>query len=160
MDKIRDPAGWPEKLGTEPVEAERLRGLQMPETRAEELTVLRQWMTALLAPGCRICLGGKMHGFQGGEPGILEEAGLALDWGKPLYLLGGLGGATRAFIKSKKYAKNYESDRYWKSRNGLDRDAKVELFDTVDMEAALRLIAKGISACSQSSHPLWGQLGN
>ena len=106
VDKIRDPAGWPETLGREPVEAERLRGLQMPETREEELTVLRQWITALLAPGCRVCLGGKMHGFQGDEPGVLEEAGLALNWGKPLYLLGGLGGATKAFIKSKNTRKS------------------------------------------------------
>ena len=145
VDEIRNSAEWPEELGGEPVAAERLRGLQVPETRGEELTVLRQWITALLAPGCRICLGGKMHGFQGDEPGVLEEAGLALNWGKPLYLLGGLGGATKAFIKTQKFAEKYKSTRYWESNNGLDRDEKNELFDTVDLEVALRLIAKGIS---------------
>ena len=151
VDEIRDSAGWPQKLGGEPVAAEWLRGLQVPETRGEELTVLRKWITALLAPGCRICLGGRMYGYQGDEPGVLEEAGLALNWGKPLYLLGGLGGATKAFIKTQKFAEKYQSTRYWESNNGLDRDEKKKLFDTVDVEVALRLIAKGISKQIQSN---------
>ena len=150
VDEIRDLAGWPRKLGREPVEAEPVRGLPVPETRGGELTVLREWITALLAPGCRICLGGKMCGYQGDEPGVIEEAGLALNRGKPLYLLGGLGGATKAFIESQKYADKYWSDRYWESENGLDWDAKEELFDTVDVEYALRLIAAGISECVQA----------
>ena len=145
VDEIRDPAGWPQKLGREPVEAEQVRRLPVPETRGGELTVLREWVTALLAPGCRICLGGKMCGYQGEEPGVIEEAGLALNRGKPLYLLGGLGGATKAFITSQKFADKYRSNRYWESNNGLDREAKKRLFDTVDVEFALRLIAKGIS---------------
>ncbi|MDE0460538.1 MAG: hypothetical protein OXI15_24905 [Chromatiales bacterium] len=147
VDEIRDPAGWPRKLGREPVEAERVRGLPVPETRGEELTVLREWITALLAPGCRICLGGRMSGYQGDEPGVIEEASLALNRRKPLYLLGGLGGATKAFIESQRFAGKYRSDRYWESENGLDRDTKEALFDTVDVEYALRLIAAGISEC-------------
>ena len=150
VDEIRDPAGWPRKLGREPVEAKQVRRLPVPETRGGELTVLREWITALLAPGCRICLGGKMCGYQGDEPGVIEEAGLALKRGKPLYLLGGLGGATKAFIKSQKFADKYQSNRYWESKNGLDRDAKNKLFDTVDVEYALRLIATGISECVQA----------
>ena len=69
---------------------------------------------------------------------------------EPLYLLGGLGGATKAFIESQRFAGKYRSDRYWESENGLDRDAKEELFDTVDVEYALRLIAAGISECVQT----------
>ncbi len=150
VDQIRDVVGWPAKLGVEPVAAEQLRDLPTPETRGDELTALREWITALLAPGCRICLGGRMHGYQGEEPGVVEEAGLALKRSKPLYLLGGLGGATKAFIESKKYAGKYESDRYWASKNGLDRKAKEELFGTVDLEYALRLITAGISKCVDS----------
>lgn len=81
---------------------------------------------------------------------MIEEAGLALNRRKPLYLLGGLGGlggATKAFIESQKFAGKYRRDRYWESENGLDRDAKEELFDTVDVEYALRLITAGISEC-------------
>ena len=145
VDEIRNFAGWPQKLGAEPVATERLRDLQVPETREDELTVLREWITALLTPGCRICLGGRMRGYQGAEPGVVEEAGLALKRGKPLYLLGGLGGATKAFIESKEYAARYKSDGYWESENGLDRGTKEELFGTVDVEYALRLIAAGIA---------------
>ena len=90
-----------------------------------------------------------MCGYQGDEPSVIEEAGLALNRRKPLYLLGGLGGATKAFIESQRFAGKHRSDRYWESENGLDRDAKEELFDTVDMEYALRLIAAGISECVQ-----------
>jgi len=147
VDQMRDVVGWPAKLGVEPEAAEHLRDLPMPETRGDELTALREWITALLAPGCRICLAGKMGGHEGNEPGVVEEAGLALNSGKPLYLLGGLGGATKAFIESKEYATKYESDRYWESENGLDKRAKEELFETVDVEYALRLIAAGISEC-------------
>ena len=75
-----------------------------PRRVEASLTILREWITILLAPGCRICLGGRMHGYQGDEPGVVEEAGLALNRGKPLYLLGGLGGATKAFIESREYA--------------------------------------------------------
>ena len=75
-----------------------------------------------------------MHGYQGDVPGVIEEAAMALDGPKPLYLLGGLGGATRAFIESPEYARMYESKRYWDSANGLDMAAKERLFETVDVE--------------------------
>ena len=52
------------------------------EQRAEELTKLRLCITALLDPGCRICLGGKTSGYEGKEPGIVEEARLALKLGQ------------------------------------------------------------------------------
>ncbi len=151
VEEIRASREWQRKLGTELMEANWMRGLLVPVGRAGELTALRAWITALLAPGCRICLGGKMEGYQGKEPGVIEEAGLALERKKPLYLLGGLGGATKAFIESKKYAAKYKSDRYWESENGLNGKAKEELFETVDVEYALRLIAAGISSCIQSS---------
>ena len=58
------------------------------DERAAELTALRYCITALLNPGCRICLGGKTSGYEGSKPGVLEEARIALECGKPLYLLG------------------------------------------------------------------------
>ena len=151
VDEIRDSAEWQRKLGADPMEAEWLRGLLVPEGRAGELTTLREWITALLAPGCRICLGGKMRDYQGNEPGVVEEAGLALNRGKPLFLLGGLGGATRAFVTAPEFADKYRSNTYWESPNGLDEGEKRKLFETVDVEVALRMVAKGISECSVKS---------
>ena len=110
------------------------------QLREWELTALRHWLTELLAPGCRICLGGRLHGFQGQEPGVKQEARLALAYHKPLYLMGGFGGAAKAFAA--------EAD-YRHAWNGLYDDDKSTLFMTTDIEQALRLISQGIRACQQ-----------
>ena len=41
----------------------------------------------------RVVLGGKVDGYRGFLPGIFEEALLTLENGRPLYVLGGFGGA-------------------------------------------------------------------
>jgi len=46
----------------------------------------------------RIVLGGKQQGFLGYIPGVIEEALLTLQENKPIYLIGGFGGATAGFI--------------------------------------------------------------
>lgn len=74
-------------------------GFKLPagwqEDRVVELWVLRTCLTRLLAPGCRICLGGRVDDYDGFYAGILEEAYFALAQGKPLYLLPAFGGSTR-----------------------------------------------------------------
>ena len=112
----------------------------LEERRAEELTTLRRCITALLDPGCRVCLGGKTSGYEGKEPGIIEEARLALELDKPLLLLGGFGGATRRFGEDDQYG----CMRYWEANNGLSNREKRELFETTDIERSLRLISIGI----------------
>jgi len=61
---------------------------------ARNLTTMRRRM----ARDCdaRIVLGGKVTGALGAMPGVLEEALTTLREGKPLYVLGGFGGAGRA----------------------------------------------------------------
>jgi hypothetical protein len=44
----------------------------------------------------RIAFGGKLTGYRGTLPGALEEVVLSLRALQPLYLLGGLGGVSRA----------------------------------------------------------------
>ncbi len=114
------------------------------QVRMWELTALRHWMTKRLSPGCRICLGGKLHDFQGQEPGVLQEARLALDHHKPLYLMGGFGGAARAFGSEPESRAQY--DDAW---NGLNNEDKHILFTTTDIEHAIRLISHGIAACEE-----------
>lgn len=111
------------------------------EDRATELTALRCQITDMLAPGCRICLGGEEECYTGVEPGIKEEARLALKLGKPLYLMGGFGGATRSFGENDEYG----SSTYWQANNGLGLEDKKELFNTTDLEHALSIISKGIT---------------
>lgn len=122
-----------------------------PLERAAELTALRKHITHLLDPGCRICLGGKTSGYQGYEPGVMEEARLALEYSKPLYLMGGFGGATREFGESEQYG----DKEYWSSGNGLTDEQKRELFETTDIERTIRLISGGI----ESLNPQFGVQG-
>ncbi len=48
----------------------------------------------------RIMLGGRTLGYKGKYPGLVEEALLTLQAKKPIYLLGGYGGATRVIIQA------------------------------------------------------------
>ncbi|HEY0761816.1 MAG TPA: TIR domain-containing protein [Pyrinomonadaceae bacterium] len=47
----------------------------------------------------RVLMGGKLNGYTGKYPGLLEEAYLALCASKPLFLLGAFGGCTRAVVE-------------------------------------------------------------
>ncbi len=47
----------------------------------------------------RICAGGKLSGYKGKMPGVLEEIIITLDQNKPIYLLGGFGGVVGEVCK-------------------------------------------------------------
>lgn len=63
--------------------------------RALELRFMRKWMAE--ETGARIILGGRTDNYQGYYPGVVEEAALTLAYQKPLYVVGGFGGAA-AFV--------------------------------------------------------------
>ncbi len=121
------------------------------ELRKWELTVLRHWMTSLLDPGCRVCLGGTVKGYEGEEPGVMQEARLALAHQKPLYLMGGFGGAASAFRSEHDSRSQY--DDAW---NGLNAEDKRDLFNTTDIEHAIRLIRHGIGEYTERDAPAFG----
>jgi hypothetical protein len=52
------------------------------------------------ALSARIILGGKLKGYSGFLPGIFEEALVCLQRKKPLYILGGFGGAAEALARA------------------------------------------------------------
>lgn len=64
---------------------------------ARSLSAMRDRMNEQVH--ARVLMGGKSTGYTGKYPGLLEEAYLALRASKPLYLLGGFGGCTRAVIE-------------------------------------------------------------
>ncbi len=66
--------------------------------RARCLTRMRQEMAADLHARVLVC--GKVTGYSGRYPGILEEALLALEKGIPLYPLGGFGGITQSIVQA------------------------------------------------------------
>jgi len=62
-----------------------------PYAWARNLTAMRGRMAADC--DAAILMGGKVEGWSGALPGIVEEAVAMLDAGKPIYLLGAFGGA-------------------------------------------------------------------
>lgn len=118
------------------------RGWVTTDGREGELTNLRHCLTIMLSPGCRVCLGGRMEGYEGEQSGVMEEARLALAYNKPLYLMGGFGGAARRFGES-------DGEPYWDAENGLNVEEKRKLFKTTDVEWALGLISRGVDAQGQ-----------
>jgi hypothetical protein len=64
---------------------------------ARSLTAMRERMSE--QTDARVLMGGKLKGYTGKYPGLLEEAYLVLRASKPLYLLGAFGGCTRAVIE-------------------------------------------------------------
>jgi hypothetical protein len=65
--------------------------LQVPDVPSPE------WVPAI---GARVLLGGKIRNFSGFLPGIFEEALLALEFKRPLYVLGGFGGAAEVLARA------------------------------------------------------------
>jgi hypothetical protein len=47
----------------------------------------------------RISAGGRLTGYKGWMPGVLEEISLAVEMAKPVFLLGGFGGVTRSVCR-------------------------------------------------------------
>lgn len=60
---------------------------------ARGLTSMRERITALSQ--ARLLVGGRMVGFAGVVPGVVEEAWMSMAQKKPLYVVGGFGGAAR-----------------------------------------------------------------
>lgn len=118
------------------------------KTQAHKMKVLSHCTTLLLNPGCRICLGGFTDEHQETRSDEIEDAKLALAYGKPLYLMGGFGGAVRNFGEDQKRIRN----SYWTSHNGLTAGDKSELFDTIDIEHAMRLISRGVESLRNLQH--------
>jgi len=61
---------------------------------AVALTAMRRYVSAKCA--ARVVVGGKLTGYQGAVPGVLEEALESVRAGRPVYAAGGFGGAGAA----------------------------------------------------------------
>jgi hypothetical protein len=62
------------------------------------LTEMR--LRSIESSSVRICAGGKLTGYNGKMPGVLEEIIITLDQNKPIYLLGGFGGVVGEVCKT------------------------------------------------------------
>ncbi|HUA12813.1 MAG TPA: hypothetical protein VMA83_12525 [Solirubrobacteraceae bacterium] len=66
--------------------------IEDPRVREQALTALREYMTT--KSHARLLVGGKCAGYDGRYPGVVEEAMISIETGRPLFLAGGFGGAT------------------------------------------------------------------
>lgn len=70
------------------------RTAPVPEDTHAALTAMRRYVTQ--QSDARIVVGGKLTGYQGSMPGVIEEAILSLEALQPLFVAGGFGGAAAA----------------------------------------------------------------
>ncbi len=64
---------------------------------SRSLTAMR--MYSIDSSHARVCAGGKLFGYNGKMPGVLEEILIAIDKKKPIYLLGAFGGVVSEVCK-------------------------------------------------------------
>lgn len=64
---------------------------------ASSLTAMRTYVSSTTS--ARIVVGGRLSGYLGSEPGVIEEARLSAAGGSRLYVAGGYGGAAAALVK-------------------------------------------------------------
>jgi hypothetical protein len=118
-------------------------------TLARAMTAMREAMTAAL--DARIVVGGKLVGFSGRYPGIVEEAFLTLRAGKPLFVLGAFGGAAELCARALRGEETPELDRAYQAARAPGYAPMLELHDSaaaahgierVDYEAVRALFAE------------------
>src|SRR5437762_14359 len=66
-------------------------------TPAAALSAMRRHVTALT--DARVLVGGRLSGYAGTMPGLVEEAILSLQHRQPVYVAGGFGGAAAAIAR-------------------------------------------------------------
>jgi len=92
-----ETAGLPEELRQFDTEAQAAPNSPIyAYLRARGLTLLRHKLND--ACDVRLCIGGRRSGSQGRYPGVIEEALLALQGNKPLYVASVLGGASEQVV--------------------------------------------------------------
>jgi hypothetical protein len=118
---------------------------------ARSLTAMRQEMTR--QTHAHVFLGGAAHSFKGKYPGLLEEAHLAMEAARPVYLIGAFGGATRAVIDTLEGRPTPVLTREWQQQLSPSYTAVADLYaanDPVDYQAVVRFFrGQGIESLSR-----------
>lgn len=127
-------------------------------TMADELTQLRERIND---ESCaRIVIGGKLDGYVGKMPGVIEETLIAIKKSKPVFILGAFGGAAELLAKCINGCEAKEllgfadilneinGRGYSCLNNGLSDDENKELFESDNVSLNIALILKGIKKLS------------
>jgi hypothetical protein len=126
------------------------------------LTEMRRKATEVTR--ARVVLGGKAHSFVGLLPGILEEVMLSIDAGRPVFVLGGFGGASRLIARALSGEQPVELTRTWQEERSPDYKETLAFCDAqraanpggpaplIDYDAAVRkLNAHGIAGLAAAN---------
>jgi hypothetical protein len=128
---------------------------------AREFTAMRELMNEDI--DARIVMGGKLVGYVGRWPGVVEEAYLAIEHGRCVYVVGGLGGAAERVARAVRgeWPSDLEADPEVPGRsqdelraifdgadlrNGLDDEENEQLMCTTDLDLIVALILRGLVA--------------
>lgn len=123
-----------------------------PSMWAKGLTSMRTVMSEAIS--ARIVVGGATAGYKGTMPGIQEEALLAAAANKPVYVLGGFGGAARQLLGLPSPSgaplddatrARVEALRLAAVSNGLGSDESSLLSETADPDLAIALVLTGLA---------------
>jgi hypothetical protein len=108
LQEVPPPDGLLERLDLD--KNERPTGEHAPFAGARSFTRMRRVMTeglpetavldAIPKVDARVVMGGRLTGYSGKYPGLLEEAVIALRAKQPLYLVGAFGGCAGAIIEA------------------------------------------------------------
>jgi len=112
-----------------PAAGGRVLGSDTPLRRyawARGLTTMRERITELSQ--ARLVIGGKLTGFSGLVPGVIEEAWLSLSGKTPLYVVGGFGGAARVVSDRLSGMARVEFSEDWARQNIPDYAAAQALY--------------------------------
>jgi hypothetical protein len=111
---------------------------------AQGLTAMRELITT--SSQARLVLGGKMAGFAGLVPGVVEEAWISLVQRKPLFLVGGFGGAARAVCDLLRGTEREEFTTGWARQHIIDYDTAVGYYAEAGQEfSSLETMGLGIA---------------
>ena len=99
----------------------------------------------------RIVVGGKLSGYSGSMPGIIEEFKIAIEADHPVYVVGGFGGAARYVANVLSGVTEVEDSFAWMKglnisnlRNGLREEENKRLFVSTNAMEIVSLILKGL----------------
>jgi hypothetical protein len=125
----RPDLAWSDDEVFPPAAGGRLLGSDTPQRRyawARGLTEMRSRITALSQ--ARLVIGGRLAGFVGLVPGVVEEAWMSVAQKKPLYVAGGFGGAARLVGDRLLGIRQAEFAESWPRQNVADYDAALSLY--------------------------------
>jgi hypothetical protein len=131
----------------------RERADQSDEDWATGLTAMRDWATE--HTDARVVLGGRTEGYKGRMPGVAEEALKSLVHRKPLYVLGGFGGAASdvaaalgfvpgAALPDWSGADSFSVFAFDDTHNGLTSEENATLATTPHVDQAVALVLRGL----------------